>query len=311
MSLFLGIDTSNYTTSTALYDSKTGEMVQQKKLLPVKEGQLGLRQSDAVFHHTAQLHTLIEELLKDVDTSKIAAIAASSRPRPVDGSYMPCFTVGENTAKILSSAMKIPLYTFSHQEGHIEAIRHYSSLKDEVPLICFHFSGGTTEALLLDENGKLEIVGGSKDIAYGQVLDRVGVSLGYAFPCGRELDEIAVSASGHREILSKIKVKDGYVNLSGIETQCQRVIEDYPQEELIDALFERLCESVADMTTQLAHKYDINNFIYAGGVSCSTFMRNYLSEHMYKDVNIVFGKPEMSADNAIGTALLGGKNIWL
>ena len=52
MNLFLGIDTSNYTTSTALYDSKTGEMVQQKKLLPVKEGQLGLRQSDAVFHHT-------------------------------------------------------------------------------------------------------------------------------------------------------------------------------------------------------------------------------------------------------------------
>lgn len=100
MSLFLGIDTSNYTTSTALYDSKTGEMVQQKKLLPVKEGQLGLRQSDAVFHHTAQLHKLIEELLKDVDTSKIAAIAASSCPRPVDGSYMPCFTVGENTAKI-------------------------------------------------------------------------------------------------------------------------------------------------------------------------------------------------------------------
>ena len=100
MSLFLGIDTSNYTTSTALYDSKTGEMVQQKKLLPVKEGQLGLRQSDAVFHHTAQLHTLIEELLKDVDTSKIAAIAASSRPRPVDGSYMPCFTVGENLSLI-------------------------------------------------------------------------------------------------------------------------------------------------------------------------------------------------------------------
>ena len=56
MSLFLGIDTSNYTTSTALYDSKTGEMVQQKKLLPVKEGQLGLRQSDAVFHHTAHAY---------------------------------------------------------------------------------------------------------------------------------------------------------------------------------------------------------------------------------------------------------------
>ena len=129
MSLFLGIDTSNYTTSTALYDSKTGEMVQQKKLLPVKEGQLGLRQSDAVFHHTAQLHTLIEELLKDVDTSKIAAIAASSRPRPVDGSYMPCFTVGENTAKILSSAMK-----HFHIRRDISR-RHCSARREQICLI--------------------------------------------------------------------------------------------------------------------------------------------------------------------------------
>ena len=133
MSFFLGIDTSNYTTSTALYDSKTGEMVQQKKLLPVKEGQLGLRQSDAVFHHTAQLHTLIEELLKDVDTSKIAAIAASSRPRPVDGSYMPCFTVGENTAKILSSAMKIPLYTFRIRRD--TSRRHCSARRGQICLI--------------------------------------------------------------------------------------------------------------------------------------------------------------------------------
>ena len=60
MSLFLGIDTSNYTTSVALFDSETGEMRQNKRLLPVREGQLGLRQSDAVFHHTAQLHRLFE-----------------------------------------------------------------------------------------------------------------------------------------------------------------------------------------------------------------------------------------------------------
>ena len=288
--LSMGIDTSNYKTSLAVVD-KTGEVLfNYQEFLDVKPGEKGLRQSEAFFQHVQKLPEAIEKAFEYADIREnIGAIAVSS----------------------LAASMGISLQTFSHQEGHIEAIRHYSSLKDEVPLICFHFSGGTTEALLLDENGKLEIVGGSKDIAYGQVLDRVGVSLGYAFPCGRELDEIAVSASGHREILSKIKVKDGYVNLSGIETQCQRVIEDYPQEELIDALFERLCESVADMTTQLAHKYDINNFIYAGGVSCSTFMRNYLSEHMYKDVNIVFGKPEMSADNAIGTALLGGKNIWL
>lgn len=180
MSLFLGIDTSNYTTSTALYDSKTGEMVQQKKLLPVKEGQLGLRQSDAVFHHTAQLHTLIEELLKDVDTSKIAAIAASSRPRPVDGSYMPCFTVGENTAKILSSAMKIPLYTFSHQEGHISAALFGSQRTDlfDKQFIAFHVSGGTTEAVFAKGFGtgfSVKLVAHTLDLNAGQAIDRTEI----------------------------------------------------------------------------------------------------------------------------------------
>ena len=49
---YLGVDTSNYTTSCALYDSETGSVIQKKMLLPVKEGEKGLRQSDAVFHHT-------------------------------------------------------------------------------------------------------------------------------------------------------------------------------------------------------------------------------------------------------------------
>ena len=59
MPFCLGIDTSNYTTSTALFDTDTMEVVHSKKLLPVKEGELGLRQSDAVFHHTKQLPEMI------------------------------------------------------------------------------------------------------------------------------------------------------------------------------------------------------------------------------------------------------------
>ena len=150
MSLYLGIDTSNYTTSTALYDSETGQMRQCKRLLPVKEGQLGLRQSDAVFHHTAQLHALFAELVEPVDTSQIAAIGVSSRPRPVEGSYMPCFTVGENTAKILSAALKIPLHTFSHQEGHIAAALFSAGRTDlfRETFLAFHVSSGTTEAVI-------------------------------------------------------------------------------------------------------------------------------------------------------------------
>ena len=150
MSLYLGIDTSNYTTSVAVFDDETGEIIQQKKLLPVREGQLGLRQSDAVFHHTAQLHTLFERLAASADTKKIVAVGASARPRPVDGSYMPCFTVGENTAKILAAALQVPFFAFSHQEGHIAAALYGAGRPDLLnkTFIAFHVSGGTTEAVL-------------------------------------------------------------------------------------------------------------------------------------------------------------------
>ena len=121
MSFFLGIDTSNYTTSTAVFDSNTGKFFQQKKLLPVKPGELGLRQSDAVFHHTAQLHLLFSELVKDIDSKDIAAIGASSRPRPVDGSYMPCFLCGKTMAYGMAAVTGVPVYETSHQIGHILA----------------------------------------------------------------------------------------------------------------------------------------------------------------------------------------------
>ena len=65
------------------------------------------------------------------------------------------------------------------------------------------------------------------------------------------------------------------------------------------------------MTIQLSKKYNINNFIFAGGVSCSTYIRDYIKENLKDKINYTFGKPELSADNAVGISLLGGKNIWL
>ena len=62
MGLYLGIDTSNYSTSAALYNSNTGEIHMHRQLLPVPEGRLGLRQSDAVFFHVKQLSAVLHEL---------------------------------------------------------------------------------------------------------------------------------------------------------------------------------------------------------------------------------------------------------
>lgn len=308
--LSLGIDTSNYKTSAAVVDASGEILFNHQQLLQVKRGERGLRQSEALFQHVQNMPPVLERLFEDDGLrQQIGAVSVSSRPRPVDGSYMPVFTAGLGYARAVAAALGVPLYEYSHQEGHIEAIRYYSELRDVKPIICFHFSGGTTEALLVDEN-RFEIVGGSRDLAYGQVLDRIGVALGLDFPCGEAMDKIAMASQGHPQIFTRIKVTDGYVNLSGIETQGQRMLRDYPQTMLLDDLFETLSRSIMEMTLQLSAKYDIQNFIYAGGVSCSQYMRQFLTENLYRDLNIVFGKSELSSDNAIGMALLGGKHLW-
>jgi N6-L-threonylcarbamoyladenine synthase len=304
MSLYLGIDTSNYTTSTALFDSTTNQMLQQKKLLPVKEGQLGLRQSDAVFHHTQQLSTLLSQLLADVDTTKIAAIGVSSRPRPIDGSYMPCFTVGENTAKILSSALKIPLARFSHQEGHISAAL-FSAKADYLfnkKFLAFHVSGGTTEAVLANGYGEgfnLELVAKSLDLHAGQAIDRVGLMLGLKFPCGAKLEELALKNTEKINVKPTLKGFD--CCLSGVENKCQKLISENHSKPYIAAFcLSYIEQSLALMTERLLDRYGSLPLLFAGGVMSNSIIKNSFTEKY----NAIFAEPALSTDNAAGIAYL-------
>lgn len=316
--LSLGIDTSNYKTSVAV-TAADGEIIfNYQSFLDVKSGERGLRQSEALFQHVQKLPGAIEQAFNTRGVSgRIGAVAVSSRPRPVEGSYMPVFTAGMGAARAIAAALGVPLYELSHQEGHIEAVKHYSAMSGVERLICFHFSGGTTEALLYDENENiLEIIGGSLDLAYGQVLDRVGVAMGYGFPCGREIDRLALNADEgaiDKGLFKKITVKDGFVNLSGIETQCQRILSTggHSYESIAASLMDALSRSVLDMTIFLSDKCNIDNFLYAGGVSCSHFLRNYLDRNLPSGINTAFGSPELSSDNAVGISLLGGKRLWL
>lgn len=304
MSIFLGIDTSNYTTSTAAFDSNTGKYFQKKRLLPVKPGELGLRQSDAVFHHTAQLHSLFSELVKDIDFKDIAAIGASSRPRPVDGSYMPCFTVGENTAKILSSALKVPLYTFSHQEGHIAAALYDSESENlfTEKFLAFHVSGGTTEAVVAKGSGcgfSLYSAAKSLDLNAGQAVDRVGLMLGLKFPCGAELEKLALQNT--KKISVRPTLKECDCCLSGLENICRRLLENNESKEYIAAYcIEYIRKTLSIMTDKLFLKYGTMPVLYAGGVMSDSIIQNSFKEKY----NAAFAQPSLSSDNAVGIAYL-------
>lgn len=300
---FLGIDTSNYTTSAALYDTETNLIVQSKKLLPVKKGELGLRQSDALFHHTKQLPEMISDLFKN-EESIPDAVGVSVRPRNVNGSYMPCFLCGEGVADVIASVNKIPVYKTSHQIGHILAAL-YSSDKLELVkerFIAFHVSGGTTDCLFVEPDEEFLIkateVGTSLDLKAGQAVDRVGLMLGLDFPCGSQLEKLAEKSD--RKYKIKPTIKNGNCCLSGLENKCKKMIDDGEKSE--DTAFyclQYIYSSICGMVESAVEKYGDLPIVFAGGVMSNKIIRSQLE----KKFKSYFAEPVFSCDNAAGTAI--------
>lgn len=318
MKYSLGIDTSNYKTSIALTDMN-GDIVYDKRiLLNVDKGKRGLRQQEALFQHINNLPILFDDMFNNFDADDISCVSVSDKPRSVSGSYMPAFLAGVSQAKVLAGSLKCPLYRFSHQDGHVRAASRFTELCEAKRFISLHFSGGTTEVLLY-ENGKLTIIGGTKDISFGQLLDRIGTKLGLDFPCGEELDTLAYeyltkNVKAKILVFPKIKTNSGYINLSGIESAVFRFIDGKTLEtdeknQLILGIFSSISTAILDMLDEVYKKYAINDFLFAGGVSSSKTLRRMIGE-AGTNFNSVFCEPELSSDNAIGISLLGGEKIW-
>ena len=219
MSYTLGIDTSNYATSLAVFDTAGEVVCAKKRFLPVKEGQLGLRQSDALFHHTAALPGMLAELGAEFDLTQIAAVGVSEKPRPVEGSYMPCFLAGVSAGQAFALGRGVPLVRTTHQQGHAAAALFAAQgeklFREKVLL--FHISGGTTDLLLCDEVRSIELLGTSSDLYAGQAVDRLGVKLGFGFPAGAEVSRLAAECT--EEVKPKSSVKGMACSLSGLENQ--------------------------------------------------------------------------------------------
>lgn len=305
----LGIDTSNYTTSACIYDSETGEVFQQKLLLPVKEGERGLRQSDAVFHHTARLYPLVEKLFERCGT-EFDAIGVSEKPRDAEGSYMPCFLVGINAARCVGAATAKPVYSFSHQAGHIAAALYSSgkmNLMDE-KFIAFHVSGGTSEMLLVSPGSErvfdVEIIGGTSDLNCGQAVDRAGVMMGLSFPCGMELERLALGSD--KVFNPKVCVKDGKCSLSGLENQCRKMLDaGESKEDTARYCLDFICKTLEKMTEYALSEYGDLPLVFAGGVMSNSIIRNKIRSRF----GASFAQPEFSCDNAAGVAILAGRTL--
>lgn len=304
MGVYLGLDTSNYTTSAALYDEETGQVLMKKKLLPVKEKECGLRQSDAVFHHVKQLGGLIEELFSEAGGVTLSGIGYSAFPRRVKGSYMPCFLVGDLVSRSLSASAQVPRYAFSHQEGHIVSALYSAGKLDwlKEPFYAFHVSGGTTEALLVRSEGAelaVTLLGKTLDLNAGQAIDRVGVMLGCSFPCGKQLEDLALQ--WEKPVTGKVSLKGADCCLSGIQNQCEALFQKGVEKEYIAKYCLSCVEAaVAGMTQEIYHAYGKKPLLYAGGVMSNSLIRQSLSQKF----GGVFAQPQFSSDNSAGVAVL-------
>lgn len=303
MSYFLGIDTSNYTTSCALYDSVTDTVIQKKKLLPVKSGELGLRQSDAVFHHTVQIPELIKDLFSDFQ-GEISAVGVSDAPVRAEGSYMPCFLTGVSVATAVAASNSVPLYKYSHQQGHIMAALYSADRTDLFgrDFLAFHVSGGTTQLLKVCRNLETTLVASSTDLKAGQAVDRVGVMLGYPFPAGRYVDELAQKSDNEYKI--RLKLIDGNCSLSGVENKCKAMFEKGDTPENISRFcIDYILTALRRMTVDALEKYGEFPVVFSGGVMSNSIIRNKLTD----EFDAYFAAPEFSCDNAAGIAILTSK----
>lgn len=297
----IGIDTSNYTTSIAFFDGEGGENC--SRLLPVRQGELGLRQSDAVFAHIKSLPELSGRLFSHIRKDTITEVGVSTRPRAVEGSYMPCFMVGYSHAKLLADALGVPLVEVSHQQGHVAASLWSAGRMDlmEETHLAWHLSGGTTELLLVEPEGrnvKCTRIGGTTDISAGQLIDRTGQLLDLPFPSGKHLDSLSREATG--KDVFRVKCRNSEFSLSGVQNKVQQFYAACadPTETAAYAL-RCVAGAVYQATAQALEAYPGLSVVFSGGVASNSMLRELTAP-----LHPVFAQPQFSTDNAMGVAVL-------
>ncbi|MBO5535807.1 MAG: O-sialoglycoprotein endopeptidase [Clostridia bacterium] len=306
----LGLDTSCYTTSAALV-SLDGELLRaDRRLLRVPAGKRGLMQSEMVFQHVQALPERIAAVTAELDV-QIAAVSASTRPRPADDSYMPAFRAGESQARTAARLLRVPFYPFSHQEGHVRAAAYETEIDLSKPLLALHLSGGTTEVLRC-EQGQITCIGGSMDLHAGQLVDRTGVRLGLPFPCGPAMEQLAGGIVPQH--LLHTAFRNGRCSLSGAETAVNRMIDSgsFSKEQIAAEIYDFLIRTIFRMIEQACTETGIRQVLVAGGVAGSANLRKGLAERCERkrlNAFVQFARPDLSGDNAVGIALLGAERL--
>lgn len=310
MKYVLGIDTSCYTSSLACVSLEGEVLLNKQVLLELADGTRGLQQSKAIFNHLKNLPSITSELKSTIDKPELVAVCSSVKPRPQKDSYMPVFVLSQSLGQIIANINNVPYYESTHQENHImSGLYRLGGFKAKHFLVV-HLSGGTTELLdvrVHNHGFDIDIIGSSLDLHAGQFVDRIGVSLGLPFPSGPHLEELANNELESYDI--KYYVKDLNISFSGPETHIQRqIVKGLDSRKIARGVYISLIKALGKWMINAVKKGYPRDVLLVGGVSSSRIIREGLradSEIKNEGLSLYFADPQLSKDNALGTALIG------
>ncbi|MBI2032763.1 MAG: tRNA (adenosine(37)-N6)-threonylcarbamoyltransferase complex transferase subunit TsaD, partial [Candidatus Levybacteria bacterium] len=181
-------------------------------------------------------------LLFSKDKPEIDAIAVTVGPGLI-GSLL----VGVETAKSLFYIWNKPIIPVNHLLGHIYAnfVSQKSNIKTpKFPDIGLIVSGGHTDLVLIKKHGKIEWIGGTKDDAAGEALDKTGRLLGLPYPAGPKIEELAKKGIDSFHFPRPLINDPTYdFSFSGLKTAVLREIQKLSEEEKKTKIND-LCASV-------------------------------------------------------------------
>ncbi len=232
--------------------------------------------------------------------------------------------VGVNAAKGIALGRDLPLLGINHLEGHIYA--HWLETESggaadpdalEFPLLCLIVSGGHTELVLMQDHGRYQRLGGTRDDAAGEAFDKVGRLLGLPYPGGPAIERVAQKGDPARLRFPRAWLEGSWdFSFSGLKTAVLRVVRGYgeagpdgrpprqaPIPHLAAAFQEAVVDVLAEKTVQAAAAYQAKAILLAGGVSANRRLREEVKSRA-GDIPVYYPPIFLCTDNAamIGAA---------
>ena len=268
--LGLGIESTAHTFSCAIIEKKgkKGEILSDVRKIYRPANGAGIHPREASRHHIENSSSVLSECLKDAKISIKDLDLISYAAGPGLG---PCLRVGAVVARSLASFYKIPIYPVNHAIGHIELGKLLTGASN--PLVLLVSGGHTMLLAFLDKQWR--VFGETLDITLGQLLDQFGRSLGFASPCGKNIEELASTSSNYITLPYSVKGND--VSFSGLLSATKIIAKNSKNDacySLQETAFAMISESV-ERALSFTNKKEL---MIVGGVAANKRLSEMLQD---------------------------------